>query len=73
MQMPETNPDGICHDIHQLLKIIRSKHQKISADIFALLGQLDPDGKRQFLTWLDQHDHNLKQWLLIQGNQRRAA
>lgn len=73
MQTAKTEPNEICTDIHRLLlTIIRGDPHGSRAEVFYLLGQLDPDDKRQFWVWLDQRDRNLKQWLMTQGNQRRA-
>ncbi|MGF1518138.1 MAG: hypothetical protein ACFCVB_10085 [Nodosilinea sp.] len=71
MQTAKTNPNEICADIHRLLvTVIRGNPQGAAADIFDLLGRLDPGDKQQLWAWLDQRDRNLKQWLI---NQRSAA
>lgn len=77
MQTAKIDPIEICADIHQLLVAIirgygRDRGGAVS-EIFDLLGRLDPEDKQQFWVWLDQRDRNLKQWLMTQGNQRRAA
>lgn len=77
MQTAKIDPIEICTDIHQLLvTIIRGygrDHSGAVSEIFDLLGRLDPEDKQQFWVWLDRSDRNLKQWLMTQGNQRRAA
>ena len=74
MQTAKTDPAEICADIHRLLlTIIRGAPTRAAEDIFDLLERLDQDDKRLFWNWLTQHDPNLKQWLIKQGTQRRAA
>ncbi|MEA5452030.1 hypothetical protein VB780_25880 [Leptolyngbya sp. CCNP1308] len=75
--MAKHDPAEICSDIHRVLLTIvrgygRDRHGAAN-EIFDMLGRLDPDDKQQLWVWLDQRDRNLKQWLMTQGNQRRAA
>jgi hypothetical protein len=73
MQTAKTDPNEIYADIHRLLlTTIRGDPNGGRDKVFYLLGQLDADDKQQFWVWLDQCDRNLKQWLMTQGNQRRA-
>ncbi|MBD2234089.1 hypothetical protein [Phormidium tenue] len=74
MQTAKTDLNEISADIYQLLvTIIRSAPQNAAAEVFDLLGRLDPEDKRQLWRWLDQRDRNLKQWLTNQGKQRRTV
>lgn len=74
MQTAKTDPNEICADIHRLLlTIIRGDPNGGKDKVFYLLGWLDPSDKQQLWAWLDERDRNLKQWLMTQGNQRRAA
>ena len=44
------------------------------ADLFDLLGQLEPQGKRQFWAWLGDNAPNIRRWLMAKaGGSRRAA
>ncbi|MBD1914601.1 MULTISPECIES: hypothetical protein [Cyanophyceae] len=58
-----------------ILQVVRSRSHNPAdlADLFDLLGRLDPEDKWQFWAWLGRRDRNLKHWLLTQGKQWRAA
>jgi hypothetical protein len=44
------------------------------ADLFDLLGRLEPQDKREFWTWLGDTAPNIRRWLMAKGGgSRRAA
>jgi hypothetical protein len=43
------------------------------ADLFDLLGRLEPEAKREFWTWLGDTAPNIRRWLMAKGEARRAA
>ncbi len=43
------------------------------ADLFDLLGQLEPGHKRDFWAWLGENAPNVRKWLMAQGGSLRRA
>jgi len=43
------------------------------ADIFDLLGQLDPGQKQAFWAWLGENAPNVRKWLMAKGGSYRRA
>jgi uncharacterized protein (DUF2249 family) len=74
MVTAKNNLSEIWFDVHRLLlTIIRGSPAEAADEIFEMLGRLDEGDKHQLWAWLSEHDPNLKQWLIKQGNQRRAV
>ncbi|MBE7381280.1 MAG: hypothetical protein F6J95_007700 [Leptolyngbya sp. SIO1E4] len=64
-----------CKHIHRWLTAV-ARNQPTQTDIddcLDLLRKLDRSEKRDLWLWVSQHDSNLKQWLKVHGQQRRAA
>ena len=69
-------------DCEALLKVINrflsmAPHgDRDLADIFDLLGRLDPDDKQVFWVWVGKNAPNVRRWLMAKGgggSYRRAA
>jgi hypothetical protein len=69
--------DGECKKLLALVQqflIWRSQHQSQDlADLFDLLGRLDPEEKQAFWAWLGVNAPNVQKWLMAKGSETRRA
>jgi hypothetical protein len=70
-------PDSECKKLLALVQKFlswRSQHQPQDlADLFALLGRLDPQEKQAFWAWLGVNAPNVRKWLMAKGFETRRA
>lgn len=68
--------DKECRDLQGVVKaFIRMvpHSDRDLADLFDLLGQLEPGDKRFFWGWLGDNAPNIKRWLMAKGGSYRRA